>query len=55
MDNVTEKIYDVTFARFGYAKIKAKSEEEAFQIASGMGAQEIEWSDDFAATATEEV
>lgn len=46
--------YDITFARYGYATIDAVSKEDAFAKAEALGADDVEWSDEFNATDVEE-
>lgn len=40
------KIYDITVTRFGFATIKAESEEKAIEIAKEMSEDDFDWSDD---------
>lgn len=47
--------YQVLFVRYGWAIIEADSEREAFQKAEGYGKEDVEWSDDFEVTNSEEV
>lgn len=48
------KLYDVTVTKFGFATIKAKSEEEAFEIAKEMATDDFDWSDDIDITNCQE-
>ena len=48
------KKYTVTFARFGFVEVEAKSELDAFAKVKGYGKEDINWSDDFEATDVQE-
>lgn len=47
--------YQVLFARYGWVKIDAYSEQDAYQKVEGYGKEDIEWSDDFEATDCDEL
>lgn len=49
-----KKIYNVTFAHYGFATIEAETEEEAWVKAEAYGKEDISWSDDFEATDVQE-
>ena len=40
-------LFNVTFARYGFATIEAESEAKAYEIAEGYGKEDICWSDEF--------
>ena len=49
-----KKIYNVTFAHYGFVEVEAESESEAFAKVEGYGKEDINWSDDFEATDVQE-
>lgn len=49
-----KKIYNVTFARYGFVQVEAESELDAYRKVEGYGKEDISWSDDFEATDVQE-
>ena len=49
-----KKIYNVTFAHYGFVEVEAESESDAFAKVEGYGKEDINWSDDFEATDVQE-
>ncbi len=49
-----EKIYTVTFARYGFVQVEAESELDAYRKVEGYSQEDISWSDDFKATDVQE-
>ena len=49
-----KKIYNVTFAHYGFVQVEAESELDAYRKAEGYGKEDISWSDDFEATDVQE-
>lgn len=49
-----KKIYNVTFARYGFVQVEAESEADAFAEVEGYGQEDISWSDDFEVTDAKE-
>lgn len=49
-----KKIYNVTFAHYGFVQVEAESEADAFAKVEGYGQEDISWSDDFETTDAQE-
>lgn len=49
-----KKIYNVTFARYGFVQVEAESELDAYRKVKDYGQEDISWSDDFEATDAQE-
>ena len=49
-----KKIYNVTFAHYGFVQAEAESEFDAYRKVEGYGKEDISWSDDFEATDVQE-
>lgn len=49
-----KKIYNVTFARYGFVQVEAESELDAYRKVEGYGQEDISQSDDFEATDVQE-
>lgn len=49
-----KKIYNVTFARYGFVQVEAESELDAYRKVEGYGQEDISWSDNFEATDVQE-
>ena len=49
-----KKIYNVTFARYGFVQVEAESELDAYRKVEGYGQEDISWSDDFEVTDAQE-
>lgn len=49
-----KKNYTVTFARYGFVQVEAKSELDAYRKVEGYGQEDISWSDNFEATDVQE-
>lgn len=46
--------FDITFSRFGFVRVEADSEAEAWQMAENMSENDISWSDDIETTDVQE-
>lgn len=49
-----KKIYNVTFARYGFVQVEAESELDAYRKVEGYGQEDISWSDNFEVTDAQE-
>ena len=49
-----KKIYNVTFARYGFVQVEAESELDAYRKVEGYGQEDISWSDNFEAADVKE-